>query len=196
MDTLGQRIKGIRNGQSLTQQQFADSISVSRPFISRVEAGKENPSDSLLKLISAIYNVKFDWLKTGNGDKQSKPFPYPYAGLQNQILNSEALELLLKNGNEKHYSFCLSVLISILQNPKVEAGSRLFYIEQIKMILVSIDYYLKNTPVSGESFNYSLQEELELQNMLQREFLSNIQTYMERAIRSKEECDLDSLLEE
>ena len=86
--------------------------------------------------------------------------------------------------------------MSILQNPKVEAGSRLFYIEQIKMILVSIDYYLKNTIVSGESFNYSLQEELELQNMLQREFLSNIQTYMERAVRSKEECDLDSLLNE
>ena len=194
MNTLGQRIKEIRNEQSLTQQQFADSISVSRPFISRVEAGKENPSDSLLKLISATYNVKFDWLKTGNGEKQSRPLPY--AELQNQILNSETLEVLLKNGNEKNYSFCLSVLMSILQNPKVEAGSRLFYIEQIKMILVSIDYYLKNTIVSGESFNYSLQEELELQNMLQREFLSNIQTYMERAVRSKEECDLDSLLNE
>lgn len=194
MNTLGQRIKEIRSEQSLTQKQFADSISVSRPFISRVEAGKENPSDSLLKLISATYKVKFDWLKTGNGDKQSRPLPY--VELQNQILNSETLELLLKNGNEKNYSFCLSVLMSILQNPKVETGSRLFYIEQIKMILVSIDYYLKNPIVSGESFNYSLQEELELQNMLQREFLSNIQTYVERAIRSKGECDLDSLLEE
>ena len=54
MGTLGHRIKEIRSEQSLTQQQFADSISVSRPFISRVEADKENPSDSLLKLISAI----------------------------------------------------------------------------------------------------------------------------------------------
>lgn len=194
MDTLGQRIKEIRNEQLLTQQQFAESISVSRPFISRVEAGKEKPSDSLLKLISATYNVKFDWLKTGSGDRQSKPLPY--VELQNQILNSETLKLLLKNGNEKNYSFCLSVLMSILQNPKVEAGSRLFYIEQIKMILVSIDYYLKNTIVSGESYNYSRQEELELQNMLQREFLANIQTYTENAIRAKRECDLDVLLNE
>lgn len=194
MNTLGQRIKTIRNEQSLTQQQFADSISVSRPFISRVEADKENPSDSLLKLISATYNVKFDWLKTGNGDKQSRP--RPYAELQNQILNSDTLDLLLKNGNEKNYSFCLSVLMSILQNPKIEPGSRLFYIEQIKMILVSIDYYLKNSIVTGEFFNYSEQEECELQGMLQREFLANIQTYMENAIRSKRECDLDILLDE
>ncbi len=194
MDSLGQRIKEIRNEQSLTQQQFADSISVSRPFISRVEAGKENPSDSLLKLISATYNVRFVWLKTGEGDKQSKPLPY--TELQNQILNSETLELLLKNGNEKNYSFCLSVLMSILQNPKVESGSRLFYIEQIKMILVSIDYYLKNAIVAGEFFNYSEQEELELQSMLHREFLANIQTYVENATRSKRECGLDALLGE
>lgn len=112
MNTLGQRIKEIRKEQSLTQQQFADSISVSRPFISRVEADKENPSDSLLKLISATYNIKFDWLKTGNGNKENRPLPY--VELQNQILNSETLELLLKNGNEKNYSFCLSVLMSIL----------------------------------------------------------------------------------
>lgn len=64
------------------------------------------------------------------------------------------------------------------------------------MILVSIDYYLKNAIVSGESFNYSIQEEFELQNMLQREFLSNIQTYIESAIRSKKENDLDTLLTE
>lgn len=194
MGTLGHRIKEIRSEQSLTQQQFADSISVSRPFISRVEADKENPSDSLLKLISAIYNVKYNWLKTGTGEKQSKRLPY--TELQNQILNSETLDLLLKNGNEKNYSFCLSVLMSILQNPKVETGSRLYYMEQIKMILVSIDYYLKNTIVSDESFNYSLQEELEMQSMLHREFLANIQTYMENATRSKKECGLDALLDE
>lgn len=194
MGTLGHRIKEIRNEQSLTQQQFADSISVSRPFISRVEADKENPSDSLLKLISAIYNVKYNWLKTGTGEKQSKRLPY--TELQNQILNSETLDLLLKNGNEKNYSFCLSVLMSILQNPKVETGSRLYYMEQIKMILVSIDYYLKNTIVSDESFNYSVQEELEMQSMLHREFLANIQTYMENATRSKKECGLDALLDE
>ena len=138
--------------------------------------------------------MQYNWLKTGTGEKQSKRLPY--TELQNQILNSETLDLLLKNGNEKNYSFCLSVLMSILQNPKVETGSRLYYMEQIKMILVSIDYYLKNTIVSDESFNYSLQEELEMQSMLHREFLANIQTYMENATRSKKECGLDALLDE
>lgn len=76
MASLGERIKEIRKEQNLTQQQFADSISVSRPFVSRVESNKENPSDSLLKLIGATYHVKYIWLKTGMGNKQETAQPY------------------------------------------------------------------------------------------------------------------------
>jgi len=193
MDTLGQRIKEIRIEQALTQQQFADSICVSRPFISRVEADKEKPSDSLLKLISATYHVTFDWLKTGKGKKQG---PIPYIEMQRQIGNSEILNLLLKDGNNKSYSFCLAVLMSILQNPRVKSGSRAYYIEQIKMMLASIDYYLKNLPEIYESDNYSILEKYELQNKLERELLSNIERYIGNAVRSKEEDDLDLLLDE
>ena len=194
MNTLGLRIKEVRTGHELTQQQFADSISVSRPFISRVEADKEKPSDSLLKLICATYQISFDWLKTGNGNMHSKSLPY--VEMQRQIGNPEIIDLLLKNSNNVNYSFCLSVLMSILQNPKIKSKSRYYYMEQIKMMLVSMDYYLKNLPEVCESFNYSAQEEYELQDKLQREFLSNIKNYMTNAIRSKSEDELDSLLDE
>lgn len=67
MDGLGERIHAIRKSRNLTQQQFADQLSVSRPFISRIESGKESPSDSLLKLISLQFDVSYEWLTNGKG---------------------------------------------------------------------------------------------------------------------------------
>ena len=67
MDGLGERIHAIRKSRNLTQQQFADQLSVSRPFISRIESGKESPSDSLLKLISLQFDVSYEWITGGKG---------------------------------------------------------------------------------------------------------------------------------
>ena len=70
--TLGNRIKEIRTDNKMIQKEFAEALSVSRPFISRVEADKETPSDSLLKLISATFNISLNWIKYGQGLKESQ----------------------------------------------------------------------------------------------------------------------------
>ena len=67
--TLGERIKEIRKDNKLTQKEFADKISVSRPFISRIEADKEKPSETLMKLISATFGIELDWIMQGTGYK-------------------------------------------------------------------------------------------------------------------------------
>ena len=67
--TLGQRIKEIRKDNNLTQKEFADRISVSRPFISRMESDKEKPSVSLMKLIASSFGVELDWIMNGAGYK-------------------------------------------------------------------------------------------------------------------------------
>ena len=64
---LAERIKKVRTDLHLTQQEFADRISVSRSFVSRMESGKEKPSNSLLKLIALEFDVSTDWLENGQG---------------------------------------------------------------------------------------------------------------------------------
>ncbi|MDR2024738.1 MAG: helix-turn-helix domain-containing protein [Hungatella sp.] len=133
MNSLGERIKEIRNDNGLTQQNFANQISVSRPFISRIEANKEVPSESLLKLICATFNVNILWLKNGLGNKQQQPIPYKQ--VQNEILNNEMLKNLVSIDEQKTFSFCCSILISILKNSNVKDGSNQFYQEKVKSLL-------------------------------------------------------------
>lgn len=189
MTTIGERIKEIRSERGLTQQQFADSISVSRPFISRVESNKEIPSDSLIKLIGVLYHYKYEWIKEGEGKKASSRLPYKE--LQAQILNPEIWNLLLKNKNKEDYSLCFSVLANILQCPNIKEGSRHFYIEQIKMILISVDYFLKNSVSVSENFSFSLPEEMELQKKLKSEFIMNFDKYISAALQALQEENLD-----
>lgn len=70
--TLGERIKEIRKDNNLTQKEFADKISVSRPFISRMESDKEKPSATLMKLISASFGIELDWIMYGTGYKEDR----------------------------------------------------------------------------------------------------------------------------
>lgn len=67
MSTLGERIKLIRTNNNLKQEDFARSLSVSRSFISRIESGKENASETVLKLMSLQFNVSLQWLLYGKG---------------------------------------------------------------------------------------------------------------------------------
>ena len=67
------RIKKIRKDVHKTQQEFADSIGLSRNFIAQIEtAAKENFSDRTIRDICRIYGVNETWLRTGNGDPYLK----------------------------------------------------------------------------------------------------------------------------
>ena len=52
MDTIGDKIRSIRKKAKLTQAEFGERLTVSESYISMVEAGKEIPSDMLIRLIS------------------------------------------------------------------------------------------------------------------------------------------------
>ncbi len=67
MDSVGERIKHIRSQQHLTQAQFADEMAISQTHVSKIEKGVENPSATLLRLISEKYNIDETWLTDGVG---------------------------------------------------------------------------------------------------------------------------------
>ena len=66
------RIKLIREGadekKKLSQQEFANSLGLSRNMIAQVEMGTRILSDRSIRDICRIYKVNEDWLRTGNGE--------------------------------------------------------------------------------------------------------------------------------
>ena len=65
MTFLGERIKKVRKQADLKQSEFAERLLVSASYISKIESGKEIPSDIFIRLISLEFNIPFSWLKNG-----------------------------------------------------------------------------------------------------------------------------------
>lgn len=72
MDTVGNRIKELRKTLCFKQVEFAKRVLVSSSYISKVESGKETPSDIFIKLIALEFNISYDWLKNGSGEMNIK----------------------------------------------------------------------------------------------------------------------------
>ena len=73
------RIKQIRKDSALTQQDFADSLDLSRNFIAQCETGDKFPSDRTIRDICRVYNVNEEWLREGTGE------PYRALSMNQQI---------------------------------------------------------------------------------------------------------------
>lgn len=65
---MSERIKRIRKMLDLTQQEFADRISIKRNTIANYESGRNEPVDSVISLICREYGVNEIWLRTGEGE--------------------------------------------------------------------------------------------------------------------------------
>lgn len=63
------RIKNLRkNFLKITQEEFAEQLSLSRNFIAQIECGAKIPSDRTISDICRIFDVDEVWLRTGEGD--------------------------------------------------------------------------------------------------------------------------------
>lgn len=65
MDTIGQRIKYLRNLKKLTQPELAEATGISKGNVSDLENDKVAPSAKALIALSNFLNVSTDWLLTG-----------------------------------------------------------------------------------------------------------------------------------
>lgn len=62
IEPLGRRIKRERLGRGMTQRVLAEEVGVGTPHISKIEAGRESPSDELLRKIAEVLDCDFDEL--------------------------------------------------------------------------------------------------------------------------------------
>lgn len=71
---LAGRIKEIRIAAGLSQAKFADTLSISRVHVARIEHPEMEimPSEVLLRRLCDVHNVNYDWLKTGEGERYNK----------------------------------------------------------------------------------------------------------------------------
>lgn len=68
---MNNRIKEIRKGAGLSQEEFGKRLSVTKTSISKIESGINNPSDQTIKLICSEFSVNEEWLRNGVGGKDN-----------------------------------------------------------------------------------------------------------------------------
>ena len=68
--TVGERIKQLRKGMDLTQQQLADKVGVTYIQVGRYETGKSNPSADVLQKIAESLGTTTDFLMSGGNAEQ------------------------------------------------------------------------------------------------------------------------------
>ena len=66
-ESIGERLKLIRESKKLKQKQMADLIGISPNYLSELEAGKKKPSRLLLALLESRLAINLEWLLTGKG---------------------------------------------------------------------------------------------------------------------------------
>ena len=66
---FGKNFKTFRKEKGLTQKQIANILGITNGYISDIEKGKANPSESLLRNIESKFRLNRFWLQTGEGEK-------------------------------------------------------------------------------------------------------------------------------
>ena len=65
---LKDRLKELRKELGLTQEKFAERLSMKRNTIATYEIGRNEPIDAVIALICREFNVNETWLRTGEGE--------------------------------------------------------------------------------------------------------------------------------
>ncbi|GBQ69732.1 hypothetical protein AA103196_2294 [Ameyamaea chiangmaiensis NBRC 103196] len=66
--SLGARIRTLREQKGLTQVVTAVEIGISRTHLTNIERGADVPGRGTLVALADFFGVSLDWLTTGNGN--------------------------------------------------------------------------------------------------------------------------------
>ena len=103
----GAKIKEIRQKNGLSQQEFGARLGVSHAHISKIESGKENPSETLLKLIG--YEFGMDKVYGIPAAEETKPKIKQYLSMiEDLIINTQ-----MGDGSLYNTEFMLAALLTI-----------------------------------------------------------------------------------
>ena len=75
--TIGERIKLLRKDLKMSQAEFGQRIGLKQAAIGLYENGNRNVSEQSITLISQVYQVRAEWLRTGEGPKRTTESEWP-----------------------------------------------------------------------------------------------------------------------
>lgn len=64
---MNNRIKQVQKESKYTQQVFAEKIGISRTALQKLQTGENNPSEQTIRAICTQFNIRREWLETGEG---------------------------------------------------------------------------------------------------------------------------------
>ena len=121
---LGERIRLVRQGAGMGQNEFAQSLGITQSSVSKYESGKREPGALLLAGIERVFQIDIKWLITGEGqdagsDKPSGPLEPGTVGQgklskQEKELLGKALEVLRARKMEGAFDQALKSSIEAL----------------------------------------------------------------------------------
>lgn len=65
---MNERIKELRKALGLTLEKFGEKLGVQKSAISKIERGENGVAEPMFKLICREFNVREEWLRSGNGE--------------------------------------------------------------------------------------------------------------------------------
>ena len=92
MQTIGERVKKLRNEKGLTQTEFGNKIGLKQAVIGQYENNTRNVTDRSIKDICRVFNASYAWLVDGVGPMYS----------DNDAYLKEKIDIIMEGENEFH----------------------------------------------------------------------------------------------
>lgn len=96
MEDIGRKLKTLRKGKKLTQQDVADRLGLVRATISNYEVGRRTPHLSDLKRFAELYGVTLDYFGVSTNDEIFEMLSRAREIFSNDKISPQAKEDLYK----------------------------------------------------------------------------------------------------
>ena len=93
---LGEKIKLLRKGKKISQEELANMLKINRNYLSRIETGKPEPTSSVLKNIAKIFNIDLNSLLDINNNDIENTDKIKYIVENCKYLNDSDLDFIVR----------------------------------------------------------------------------------------------------
>ena len=93
---LGEKIKSLRRGRNISQEELAAMLKINRNYLSRIETGKSDPTASVLKNIAKLFNVDLNSLLDINDADIENSNKIKYIVENCKYLNEKDLDFIVR----------------------------------------------------------------------------------------------------
>lgn len=146
----GEQIKAIRQKHGLSQQEFGSRLGVTHAHISKIESGKENPSETLLRLIK--YEFKIDKLVGIPTSDLTKPQIKKYLEILSEFVERNELS----DGTLYNTEFLFAALVTLYQSSSKNPMYLEMLTESVSGIIDEISQFLEATQTENPSKESSM----------------------------------------